>query len=370
MSEKDEGPLGPVINELLCFIVHKISILDNETIVKLCSEKYEDEEIEDAKDLLFSMVHKDGDSTKFVKRRGGKVSESKSEKNLNDIYQLLQEKGTEELPQFVALDLGNLPPITFNNIDVTVLLTEIQNVKVKVDIMQGIIKKQNEVSDMLTISNNELKKRVESIEENSGINGENNPEGRNNELKSSNKQGESFQCSECDFKSALDVELATHISLFHNRDVFQFFCTKCDYRIDTNDKLVTHMKTHKGENDSFACDVCEYKATTDHNLKLHMATHTGENENFVCLLCAYKCTSQDKYQKHMVTHKGDSKVVVGNDIKEVKYDCDKCGYEATTEDNLKLHKVTHTGENKSFACKLCVYEGTSQDMYKKTHGYT
>ena len=151
MSEKDESPPGPIINELLCFIVNKISILDNESIVKLCSEKYSEKDIEDAKELLFSMVHKDGDLTTFVKRRAGKVSESKSVKNLHDIYQLLQEKGAEDLPQFVALNLGNLPPITFNNIDVTVLLHEIENVKAKVDFMHGVIKEQNKVSDSPTI---------------------------------------------------------------------------------------------------------------------------------------------------------------------------------------------------------------------------
>ena len=140
--------------------MNKIDKLDHETPINLCTEKYSEKDIEHSKDLLFAMLHSDGDSTTLVKRRSSKLSESKSVKDLRDIYQLLQEKGTDELPPFVALNLGNLPPITFDHIDVTVLLNEIENVRNKVDVMHTVIQKQNEVSNLLTISNNELKKRV------------------------------------------------------------------------------------------------------------------------------------------------------------------------------------------------------------------
>ena len=221
MAESNEAPPGPIINELLCFTVNKIDKLDHETLIKLCTEKYSEKEIENSKDLLFSMLHNAGDFTTLVKRRSSKVSESKSVKGLRDIYQLLQEKGTDELPPFVALNLGNLPPITFDHIDVTVLLNEIENVRNKVDVMHSVIQKQNEVSNLLTLSNNELKRRVESIEENKGSEVDNIPKGKNVEPKSVNEPNFSlilFQCTECGFECATSHELAKHVEVCKNRN--------------------------------------------------------------------------------------------------------------------------------------------------------
>ena len=128
MAKSTGGPTGPIIDELLCFIVNKMDTLVTDSLVRLCLETYDEDEIKTSKDLLFGLLHNDADTTNFVKRRHSKISESKAEKNLKDILQLLTEKGTTEFPQFVALDLGNLPPITFDHIDVTALLTQIEKV--------------------------------------------------------------------------------------------------------------------------------------------------------------------------------------------------------------------------------------------------
>ena len=108
MAENTQSPTGPIIDELLCFIVNKMNTLDTDTLIRLCSETYSEDEARISKDLVFGLLHNKEDPTSLIKRRSSKVSESKKVKDLRDILQLLQEKGNTELPQFVALDLGNL----------------------------------------------------------------------------------------------------------------------------------------------------------------------------------------------------------------------------------------------------------------------
>ena len=128
MAEENENPEEVIIDELLCFVTNKFDILDCDTMVKLCAEKYLNKEIEKSKKLLFDKLIDEEDFTQFKKRRSYKPTDRKEEKNIRDIYQLLQEKGCTKWPKFVALDLSKLPPITFDHIDVTSLLN-IQNVK-------------------------------------------------------------------------------------------------------------------------------------------------------------------------------------------------------------------------------------------------
>ena len=361
--EGPTGPTGPIIDELLCFVVNKIDRLDYETLIKLCSETYSDKDVTVSKDLIFSLLHNETDSTRFIKRKSTKINDSPKVKNLKDIYYLLQEKGTSELPNFVALDLGKLPPITFDYIDVTALLTQIENVKVKVDIMQSAIQLQNDVSNTLTLSNNELKNRVMRIEKNTGtdVNNQNSP---NTGSILPTEPVLQFECTECDYKFATKSELEMHVDAMHS----DTDCTQCDYKGTTKEGLILHMKTHNSEENPYACTLCEYKCTSQDALKkhmethndnnvqcpkcdykgltkdsliLHMKTHISEPESFVCSLCGYKCSSQETFQKHMTLHNGNT------------FPCSKCVYKGVTKDSLILHMETHNSEADSFACPLC-----------------
>ena len=145
MPEDDTGQMGPIIDELLCFMMNKYSVLDRDTIVKLCSETFTEADTKTSKDLLFGILHDEADQTMFKNRRHTKANESKTVKNLGDIYQLLQEKGTNDLPKFVAHDLSKLPPITYENIDVSVLLTKMNNVHTDIEMLKDVLRSQCEV---------------------------------------------------------------------------------------------------------------------------------------------------------------------------------------------------------------------------------
>ena len=170
MPEKETGP---IIDKLLCFVLNKYSILDKETLLKLCSEKFTENDTNISKDLLFGMLHDENDLTQFKTRRHHKNTDTKKVKNLGDIYQLLQEKGTSNLPKFVAHDLSKLPPITYDSIDVSALLIMSQNVKTDVDLIKDVLKSHSEVHKSVQEHNSMLQDRLLQLENIVGASGTN-----------------------------------------------------------------------------------------------------------------------------------------------------------------------------------------------------
>ena len=130
MGSDSDGELRQdiIIDECLCYIINKHNLCDVETLIKICCDTFDESEIEASKDLLNGILSEVSNSNAFKKRRNrGDRFDSKNVKNLRDILSLLQEKGEVPMPKIVALDLGKLPPIGFNSIDVSVLLKKIQN---------------------------------------------------------------------------------------------------------------------------------------------------------------------------------------------------------------------------------------------------
>ena len=112
-----------IIDECLCFIINKHNVCAVDTLIKICSDTFDENEIEASKDLLCNILPEVSNGSAFKKRRNrGDRFDSKNVKNLCDIISLLQEKGDVPMPKVVALDLDKLPPIGFNNIDVSILL--------------------------------------------------------------------------------------------------------------------------------------------------------------------------------------------------------------------------------------------------------
>lgn len=105
-----------VISELLAFVQNKVDVMDEVSLVSICSTAFSEEEICTAKKLLFESVTK-----QYLNRKGDR----KTTRNLNDIITLIKETDPEKLRTFVARELQKLPPVTFDHIDVTRLLKEI-----------------------------------------------------------------------------------------------------------------------------------------------------------------------------------------------------------------------------------------------------
>ena len=201
----DDGSNGLIIDELLCFVTNKIDNLDVDTLVRLCVETYTEKEIKCSKELLFDKLKCKDDLTEFKKRRSSKVSESKEVKNIRDIYQLLQEKGSTKWPHFVASDLSKLPPITYDHIDVTALLNQLQNVRKDVDMLKEGLGIQCKIGDSLKEFSACLDGRVAELEKKTEGEIDIESEDENSEII------EMFCCTECDFKFMTEAGLEKHL---------------------------------------------------------------------------------------------------------------------------------------------------------------
>ena len=107
-----------VIDEMLSYIQNKVSVIDEETLVRICKSSFTSDEIKTSKSLLFESISTD--VRKVVRKNKGK-----EERDMADIIKLFKSAEPTEIPVFVARQLEKLPPITFDHLDCTKLLKDI-----------------------------------------------------------------------------------------------------------------------------------------------------------------------------------------------------------------------------------------------------
>lgn len=107
-----------VINELLAYIQNKISIVDEDSLVKICLSTFNSDQVSEAKTLLFESISAEH-------RRRLRKGQGKENRELYDIISLFKVTDPDVIPVFVARDLDKLPPITFDHLDVSKLLKDL-----------------------------------------------------------------------------------------------------------------------------------------------------------------------------------------------------------------------------------------------------
>lgn len=139
-----------VIDELLTFIMNKVDVMDQESLVRICVSSFDVEEVEKSKKLLFDSISTDIKNIKRKKKNDGKI-----QRDLEDILTVIKSTDPEKIPVFVAKELHRLPPVTFDHVDVTSLLKDISLLKSQLD----HIKNNYATIDQL----NELKLKTENF---------------------------------------------------------------------------------------------------------------------------------------------------------------------------------------------------------------
>ena len=182
------------INELLCWVVNMIKVLDCTQIVQLATKKFKEDEIKHGRDIISKLVIKDKDKPEFAKRLSHNQGDSKSEKLMKEIYQICQEYAKEiaELT-IVARDFSKLPAIAFSGFsDISGILLGLQSLKIQAGIskecnqtalglIQGIVNTQKDIVERLSL----VEQGIHVDKGNATPNGD--------EIKS-------FSCSECGLK--------------------------------------------------------------------------------------------------------------------------------------------------------------------------
>lgn len=121
-----------VIDELLAFVQNKFSIIDEQSLVKICVSTFGGEQIEGSKSLLFESLADDDKRRNFTIRK----RQSKHSRMMSDIINKFKSVDPELLPIFVVRDLEKLPAVNFDHLDVnkllknlTLLQDEVKNIK-------------------------------------------------------------------------------------------------------------------------------------------------------------------------------------------------------------------------------------------------
>ena len=149
------------INELLCFVSNKMNILATKDIIRLCLTTYNETEIEFAR----SIVYDNCVEISQLRLPNQRKNPGKSEKNMQDILRLFEETPTEKMPTFVAVNLSKLPPITYDNIDVSALLNAIQQTQTEVALLKSAVKASSEITATLNDSAALIEQRVTTLED-------------------------------------------------------------------------------------------------------------------------------------------------------------------------------------------------------------
>lgn len=141
-----------VINEMLCFIVNKRRIMPEDGLIQLCRDFYSDTAVEDAKKTVYAhYADKDESTDRYIKRTG----EGKKQKNIRDIMDLLTRKGLKKSVVFAAVDITNMPCVSFNNIDVSALLLRMEQMETEVSLLKKTVSSQETVcAGLHTIAEN------------------------------------------------------------------------------------------------------------------------------------------------------------------------------------------------------------------------
>ena len=123
VTNAPDPSLLSIHSEVLFFVANKFQSVPFEALVKICADFYGSEKIHAAKELLWeAVITPKFPGMRMIKRRNGAFS--KERYDMEDILKALQvcDKGGVNMPQFYALDLGNIPPISPDQVDMSVLM--------------------------------------------------------------------------------------------------------------------------------------------------------------------------------------------------------------------------------------------------------
>ncbi|KAJ8705884.1 hypothetical protein PYW08_012930 [Mythimna loreyi] len=132
-----------VIDEMLSYIQNKVSIVDEETLVRICVSSFTSDEIKQSKSLLFDAIP--SNLRKIIRKNKGKEG-----RDLTDIINLFKSAEPDDIPVFVAHRLEKLPPITFDHLDCTKLLKDLVRMQAAMDEIKNTYATLENLKDLRT----------------------------------------------------------------------------------------------------------------------------------------------------------------------------------------------------------------------------
>lgn len=126
-----------IVDELLCFVINKNDsgmLLD--TLEKIVIDFYDAGTIESSKFLLLNVIKASCADDTLIPRVTKRKGENKSKNDVSDIMQLLHSSAYNNMadkPVFIAKDLSLLPPITPQEMDISILMKRLMKMQLDFD---------------------------------------------------------------------------------------------------------------------------------------------------------------------------------------------------------------------------------------------
>ena len=146
-----------VEDEFLNFIVVKMKTLSQDDVVLLTVNHFGSEWIESSRKVLFELCPHT--TQRLVAHKG----QHKDVNNIKSCLKLLNEVA-EDIPRFVSHNLDDLPPVSFNSLDVSCLLGKIKRLGLDLSGMKQAMSAQTEVCEDLSTVTAGLNQRLCLIE--------------------------------------------------------------------------------------------------------------------------------------------------------------------------------------------------------------
>ena len=105
-----------VENSVLFFLYDKVDVINQEDLICICASFYSDEEVREAKRILYRLLRRDGD---LIERRA-----DARKKNLSDMLSLLTTETITDV-KFCVTNTRRLPPVAIDHIDAAALLKNV-----------------------------------------------------------------------------------------------------------------------------------------------------------------------------------------------------------------------------------------------------
>ena len=107
--------------------------MPTDSIVQLCVQFYDEEAIDAATLLVHGRRADSSDPSQRYRRRKG---DRKKKATMDDIVGLLHRRSDALTVTFAAVDLANLPPVSFDSLDACALLARVDSTKAEMDPMK------------------------------------------------------------------------------------------------------------------------------------------------------------------------------------------------------------------------------------------
>ena len=204
-----------------------------------------------------------------------------------------------------------------------------------------------------------------------------------------------ISCTECNFKSKLNIAVKTHkkrehgvkvkiekvVDEIHNendksnlkqgqdREKEHFACNQCEYKSPYNleslivDDIKNHKKSHHIE--QYVCEErnCKYQTYFKNKFGVHVRQNHG-TRCYICNMCPYTTMRKQRFVMHIES--AHNKEETNGYQNKIKYACEEkdCNYKSTDKKKVKHHVKRQHGKM-CYICAECPFTTQSKQYFKQ-----